>query len=543
MKKNTFLEAVRYYCFIQIIICGLLLYWAKDNVLTYFNILIGVKEESLLFDLNKFLVYFFLAMFWFLMTFSIIRNKRYKKITGRNFMYDANKFKRNYWELVDYFKDADSHKLDTKDFEEKNWTEATGIVLGMAGKRLIELPADCESNISVMGPPGTGKTSGFVIPNAVMFPGSVLAIDIKGDIYNYTKKYRNIARFCPDSLNALEESCHFNPLANINKMSLTDKKLYLEAMATVLIPDEGGADGNYFTTRARRYFQGIAHLMIYENNDIKFPDIVHAILQGNFAEWIYKAKETRCIEASELLLSFEGNSEKNVSGAYDNLCTALTPFSNPILDRLLDGEGECISIENLEKGQDIYLQISQEHLEVYAPIFTLIIQSLSTAFTKRPDSSSGIINRPILMLLDEFPQLTFSYKMINSNLSTLRSKSVIIAIIQQNLSQLEYKYEAAGTRAIRGNCNYQIILGSNDSYSSKEFSDMFGKRKILKISNNENISDKKSSGRSVQEAYEDIFSPEDFGDLPSTNEMALYFKGKWCKAKKINCYKTKHLNK
>ncbi len=71
------------------------------------------------------------------------------------------------------------------------------------------------------------------------------------------------------------------------------------------------------------------------------------------------------------------------------------------------------------------------------------------------------------MLMDEFPQLTFSYKMINMNLSTLRSKSVICMIIQQNLSQLEYRYQPAGARSIIGNCGFQIILGSNDIESPK----------------------------------------------------------------------------
>ena len=87
------------------------------------------------------------------------------------------------------------------------------------------------------------------------------------------------------------------------------------------------------------------------------------------------------------------------------------------------------------------------------------------------------------MLLDEFPQLSFSYDLINSNLSTLRSKAVICILIQQNLSQLDYRYRHEGTRSILGNCNYQLILGSNDISSSKVFSDMIGSKKILKVSN------------------------------------------------------------
>lgn len=536
VKHSSLWDTIKYYCIPQFLITALLFYMSKNYVFTLLCNAISITPRSSLYNLLKIVVNYGLIALWVVLFFDSTRSKRYYKLTGRNYVHDNNKYKRSYGELVDYFKDADPHKLDTNIFEKKNWKQADGIIFGMDGGKLIEIPANCESNISIMGPPGAGKTSGFCILNAVKFPGSVLAIDVKGDIYNFAKDYRKIIRFCPDNPNALSESCHFDPLAGIKQMNVTDKKLYLESMATILIPDEGGSDGNYFTTRARKYFQGIAHMMLYENPDTKFPDIVHAVLNGNFAEWVFKAHETQCVEASELLLSFEGNSEKNVSGAYDNLCTALTPFTNPVLDQLLDGKGKCVSIDTLEKGSDVYLQISQEHLDAYAPLFTLLIQSFSTAFTKRLDSSTGVKNRPILMLLDEFPQLTFSYKMINTNLSTLRSKSIIIAIIQQNLSQLEYRYQPTGARSIIGNCNYQIILGSNDINSSKVFSETFGTHKVLKVSNSETSSNTSSSGRSIQEAREPIFYPEDFGDLPSTKEMIIYFKGKWCKCKKINCY-------
>lgn len=141
------------------------------------------------------------------------------------------------------------------------------------------------------------------------------------------------------------------------------------------------------------------------------------------------------------------------------------------------------------------------------------------------------------MLLDEFPALTYSYKMINSNLSTLRSKAIICMIIQQNMAQLEYRYQPTGARSIIGNCNYQIILGSNDINSSKVFSDTFGTHKVLIVGKSESSSTHKTNSRSIQQAREPIFFPEDFGDLDK--EMVIYFKGKHCRCRKLNCYTDK----
>lgn len=490
------------------------------------------------YDLLRHFTFFITFAFFILLFFYNIRARRYHYLTGRSLGYDMNHYKRTYIELADYFRDAEPHKLDTSGFPEKDWHEASGLIFGMDKERIISIPSNSEANIAVFGPPGSGKTSGIAIINAMRFQGSVLAIDIKGDIYNYVHKHsdRKIIRFAPDTPNALEISCHFDPLAGFRGMTETDQKLYLENMATVLIADEGGNEGNYFTSRARKLFQGITQLILWKDPGTSFPDIIHRILNGNVFDWVTRAIDSDCIAAKEMLASFYGNNEKNVSGAYDALTTALVHFSNPILDELLTGGSNSISIQDLEDGSDIYLQISQEHLDAYAPLFTLLIQSFSTAFTKRTDSSTGAKNRPILMLMDEFPQLTFSYKMINSNLSTLRSKSVICMVIQQNLSQLEYRYHPAGARSILGNCNYQIILGSNDIESSAVFSKMFGMKKILRMGNSITRSDKISAGQSAQESDVRVFPPEYFGDLSFKSRMVLYFKGKYVELTKLNCY-------
>ena len=539
IKKHGLWYAIKYYCIIQFTVFAIALYIANDYVFNIACNYMNITERSPFYKLFQLTVSIGLATLWFFIFLTVCRDKSYRYKTGRNFRHDNCKYKRTYAELIEYFQDAEPHKLDTSEFKPMPWRDAKGIVFGVENKNLIKIPSNSECNIAIFGPPGAGKTSGIAIINAITFQGSVLAVDVKNDIYNYVSKNtdRKIVRFCPDSPTALQDSVRFDPFAELKNMDETDKKLYLESVATVLIADEGGSDGNYFTTRARKMFQGITHLILHKNPDASFPEVIHAILQGNVFEWVTRAIESDCEPAKELLASFYGNSEKNVSSAYDALTTALVHFSNPILDELLSNKGNCISIKTLEKGTDLYLQISQEHLDAYAPLITLLIQSMSTAFTKRPDSSTGVKNRPILMLLDEFPQLTFSYKLINANLSTLRSKSVICMVIQQNLSQLEYRYQPTGARSILGNCNYQIILGSNDINSSKVFSDTFGVKKVLKISNSETMAQNNTTGRSIQETTEKVFLPEYFGDLSSNNKMVVYFKGKYCECKKLNCYK------
>lgn len=121
-------------------------------------------------------------------------HKRYRYLTGRFYGKDHSFFNRTYGELVDYFRYESSqpHKLDVDKYKlvsRKAWRAAKGIVLGMSmnskkdkNGRLITIPSNTECNIAIYGPPGTGKTSGPAIINCMTFQGSVLAVDIKGDM-------------------------------------------------------------------------------------------------------------------------------------------------------------------------------------------------------------------------------------------------------------------------------------------------------------------------------------------------------------------------
>lgn len=538
IKKYGLLDTVQFLHLIGFGVSAVLLLFLQGPITLLLCVLLGIHSKENFFystvaGLSPIISYGLWAAFLVARYKTVI----YRFQTGRDHQYDRNHYHRSTGDLMDYFKDADPHRLDTSTFPYLPWKSSDGIIFGSDSGRLVSIPSDSEGNIAVFGPPGSGKTSGIAIMSAMQFAGSVLSVDIKGDLYNFVSRNSNrkILRFAPDHPDARNISCHFDPLNNFQMMNETDQKLYLKNMATVLIQDDGGNDGNYFSSRARKIFQGVAWLMISENSQTSFPKIVHAILQGNIFDWVTKALDSDCEQAKECLASFFGNSEKNVAGAYDALTNSLLDFSNPILDDLLGKSDHSISTDLLDDGYDIYLQIRQEHLTAYAPLFTLIVQSLSQELLNRPDSSTGVQNRPILMLLDEFPQLSFSYDLINSNLSTLRSKAVICMLIQQNLSQLDYRYRHEGTRSILGNCNYQLILGSNDIASSKVFSDMIGNRKVLKVSNSFSSRTRGSSSKSVQETEARIFPPEFFGDL--SDQSILYFKGKYIQLKKLNCYK------
>lgn len=451
------------------------------------------------------------------------------KTGGRSFLRDRLDYSRNYKELLDFFAAADPYRMDLSDCPVEDWHQAEGVILGKVGDRLIKRPSRGVGNLAVFSLPGGGKTTSQIIPSALRFSGSILAVDIKGDILAYTQGKRDIKVFAPESPS---HSAHFNALEGIAALSMIDRKTAIEQIAYILLPDGQDKDGKYFVEGGRDYFCGIALYMLDASSKTTLPDIARAIVTGNAFEWATKVAEGPCDIAKSYLASYIGTNEKNVAGAYGTIVKAIRPFAFGSLADLLDGSGDCITPGTLEAGFDVYIEIPQDKIKIYAPVTTLIVQQFMTAFMRRADRATGHELRPILFLLDEFPQLAFDYDTLSAALSTLRSKGVSLFLAMQSISQLTQRYGEAGFRSIIDTCAYISIMSAQDPESREFFSKLCGTRRTLKISTS---SGENTAGRSTQEEREPVYQPADFGNLG--DDVIIVANGKYIRAQKTYCYK------
>ena len=478
-----------------------------------------------------YIIYVVIAVVMAIIIFNYLKFAIYRDVThGRNYRNDAIHYRRPWGEMINYFKNADKYRIDPKTLPVENWKKADGIILGHVGERLVKRDSDAKGNLALFALPGGGKTTSQMITTGLRFGGSVLAIDIKGDILAVTKKHRNIKVFSPD---CKEGSCSFNPFYGMKDMPVKARKIALEMIAAILIPTE---KESFFSDGGRDFFTGISLYMFHEDPDVTFPEVVQAILLGNAFDWVNKIRESDCPEAQEYTNSFYGTNEKNVAGCYQNLSKKIRPLSNGDLDVLLSGKGDCISPETLEDGFDVYIVIDQDKLDIHSGITTIIIQTFMNAFLMRADLSTGKKIIPILFLLDEFANLNFEYKTLISALSTLRSKKVSIFMAQQSISQLKQKYGDEGFRSIIDTCGYVCLMSAQDPENRRYFQDLIGKRKTLKssISVNDKIS------RSSQEDEEYIFDSADFNNLG--DNVLIYCEGKYIVAEKCNLYNKEALS-
>lgn len=461
-------------------------------------------------------------------SFLLLREKTYYLQTGRHYALDHWQYQRSWSELLQYYKGADPYAMSEDDLPEVNWKDTDGVILGKTEDgKLIKRESNGVGNLACFALPGAGKTTSQIITTALRFGGSVLAIDIKGDIYNATHHERCIKLFDPEHEHS---SCHFNPLYGVDRMTIEERCLFLESLAITLIPEEG-EKARYWVDGGRDFFCGIAMYMLEQNINVTFPEIVNQIIIGNYADWVVTIRESNCIEAKKRTDSYFGTNEANVAGAYGTAVKRLRPLVTGSLGRLLDGKGECITPRDLDEGRDVYIEIPQEKIEVYAPVTTMIVQVFMDAFMQRADKSSGKDTIPIIFLLDEFHQLNFDLNMITTAMATLRSKNVSLFIAQQSIAQLESRYGSAGTRQIIDCCAYISVMSAQDPESREFFSKLIGTMKVLKVTTSGNRGLVRDKGnRTVQEEREPIFFPADFGNLG--DDVVIYANGKYIRAEK-----------
>lgn len=542
VKKHGLWYFIKYYNLLIYLTLALVLYLIKDYVLLFFCQIAQITEDSGFYKIYEFLVPIALTAVWLCCFFYNTRNKLYKYKTGRNFNYDSSHYHRTFNELVEYFKDADPMRMDEKSLSTMKWQDSSGLIFGKIKGKLISFePQKNGICAMVWGAPGDGKTTSTIITSCRQFglkkttygkviqKGAVMVTDLKGDIYEANKKYRRIKRF---STIHWKESAHYDPLVDARKMKENERAVFLENLAITIIPEDGSADSKYFVDGARDFFTGIALYLLNKDNTISFPAIIEQVVIGNYSKWVIEIMNSKDKSAQAYTNHFYGENEKNVSGTYSKLVSCARLFATDIMKVLLTNDDNVISPADLENCIDIYIQIDPNQITLMAPVIAMLYQSFMSAMLYRKEGQDP----PIAFVMDEFGQIP-AMPVIAQSAALMRAYNCSLLFSCQSLAMIEKHYGVAGRKllmdCVKVNCFLSIMDPDTRDWASR----LIGTRKVLKISNSEQHSQNGTSGRSVTEAREKVFEPEEFGDLPNTDELIIYYKGKYIKAEKTYYFK------
>ena len=111
---------------------------------------------------------------------------------------------------------------------------------------------------------------------------------------------------------------------------------------------------------------------------------------------------------------------------------------------------------------------------------------------RRGQTETAVLKRNAYFILDEFANLP-KFDNIEGMVTVARSRGIRFLFVLQAYSQLTAKYGRDIGDIIKTNCNVKIFIGSDDSDTRKEFSELCGQKKVKNFSVNTNAENPASS--------------------------------------------------
>jgi type IV secretion system protein VirD4 len=400
-----------------------------------------------------------------------------------------------------------------------------GIYVGRffgAGRERDEVEYPGGVHLITIGPTGSGKGTGLIIPNLSELRRSILIIDPKGEAAAVTARKRaqfgRVVMLNPFNILTKErpwlESDGFNPLARFDKTSphFIDDAV---GVAEALVRIEGSEPHwsasaqdlvaalvmHEVMTNGRAANIGNVRRMLTE--PLAAKDGVATGLAGTLADM--ELSDFPPLKAKIGKFRPPTPEIRNIISA----ATTQTRFldSPPIVADLASTNNFSFA-DMKDEIVTVYLILPATHLETHSNWLRLMIVSALRALLGTPSNSTM---PPVLFILDEFAQLGY-LPAISNAMNIARSFGVQLWPIVQDLNQLHTIYKD----------NWQNFLGARgvltsfaprDLFTAKHLSELCGKQTVIVESENERTGSI-GMGRARGPQSLPLFRPEELMSMP-----------------------------
>lgn len=378
----------------------------------------------------------------------------------------------------------------------------------------------------VIGPPRSGKGAALIIPNCLLWPDSILVLDMRGETYEATAGYRSkfsrILRFSPADEKG-ETEC-YNPLDFV-AIDPDQRDIDINAIAAALLPTPKG--DTYWVFDARALLAGVISWVL-ENPDIPDDDknlgTVFFITEGgdkSLLAWLEEATDPALRPSwvssftYTTLARFAIMASKQFDGVYGALAAAIRPFKN---NRILRATARStFDIRAMRReNMSLYLDFRVQQIGSIGPIFNVLMVQFMD-YMSRTMMRPG--ERRVLVLLDEFQNLGKLENALTAA-SVLGGYGVPCWFFVQSLRAVDNVYTREGRQTLVNSARVQIFLGAQDPEDQRYVSQLLGERKDVTIdkaiSTGATLFDQKSSTTSHRSAMRPLMRPDELGAMDET---------------------------
>jgi type IV secretion system protein VirD4 len=362
----------------------------------------------------------------------------------------------------------------------------------------ISVNFDKGTPVMVYAATGEGKTQVFALPNLLTWKGACVVLDVKGELYRKTSKWRSrevgpVYRFNPlDPQNSL----NFNPLSEIRD---DPQHIYPDAvkLAWHMIVPEGGASNAHWENSARDILAA-AMAVVSEGTPPDMRDmkeVMDILAQINWQSFITRLKVHSDSSLRRTGHFFDtGMNAKELSSILSTARTMLSSWSSDSVQKVISGQSDWSTKEFRSENQGarpptLYIEINTANIQQYRSVIRTI---LGVHFDRLYESQPAPKDKKdVLFMLDEMPTLKYMQPIENA-FSVGRSCGISLFTIAQSKQQVEDAYPQA--KAMLSNAAVRLYMSPKmQDGTAQEVSDELGKKAAQGQTADPNVSPEKLS--------------------------------------------------
>ncbi len=341
------------------------------------------------------------------------------------------------------------------------------------------------THLAIFGPPGSGKSSSFIMSMAKDWArnGSAIFLDPKGELFKYTARhFRRIYRLDLGDPR-MSDRWNFVPACR------GDAELSHEIASIVV-----GFDFNKHYNGDPFWPQAETALMT--SLLLHLPQIAHNPTPAMIAEFIaargfdeinHEMKASPDAEAQVQWGIFKkADREKTQGGVFVGLGTKLAPLRSPhamaVMQSVTDEERERglreIDLYRLrDPGTGVYVIIPEGDATRYRIVLSILFGLASSITRKTSDNENGA---PVLLALDEAGNIPLHN--LSEALGVGRGRRCGIVLGYQNIGQLYKQHGRDGAQAILGSIGTMVFLPGLDAETAQYAAKRIGRTTVLQHS-------------------------------------------------------------
>lgn len=278
---------------------------------------------------------------------------------------------------------------------------------------------------------------------------------------------------------------------------------------------EDSADPKLGMTREKFNLYNVAQICNYKDND---PENLFGTLRNYF--------EGRP-EGSKVL-SLVSTAINNAPGTTKSYMGIVTTAMGIFQD---DGINYITSYNDMDfhdfatKPTVLFIKVPDERKSRHSIATMCIAQLYQLLIEKANETVKLELPRNVYFILDEFANLP-KINNFTELITVGRSRRIFFSMIVQSFSQLDGKYGENDAKTIRGNCNIQIYIGSDDQKTKEEFSKLCGEISI-EIDKKSEGKDKKGESTGVNVSKDvvtrPLIYPDELGHVEKEHAIVKIF--------------------